>query len=256
MRSGFVYILSNPSMPGLIKIGYTNGSVYERAAQLNTTGVPFPYVIEYSQRVINAGKVEKELHNKFRQHRLSKNREFFELPAHEAISELMSYPVFTTEMEKKIAEKVAEDERQKKLSRQREISSLKELYSDVWDSISDIDSINTVYLIKEACIQKRRDNYEKECKKIYDKYRDKTDFSLDGVTLFWMAILFWFVFFLLVTNWIPRANFWMRCFFACMPAQLLCGVVRSFIEFRKNGPYEKKRDEEISALKNKMMGSD
>jgi hypothetical protein len=43
--SGFVYLLSNPSMPGLLKIGYTERDVTERAAEISAaTGVPEPYL--------------------------------------------------------------------------------------------------------------------------------------------------------------------------------------------------------------------
>ena len=41
---GFVCILSNLCMPGLIKIGMTENDVFQRAAELSaSTGVPEPY---------------------------------------------------------------------------------------------------------------------------------------------------------------------------------------------------------------------
>jgi hypothetical protein len=44
---GFVYILSNKKMPGLVKIGCTTRPVVERTAELNSmTGVPAPFVLE------------------------------------------------------------------------------------------------------------------------------------------------------------------------------------------------------------------
>jgi len=44
---GFIYVLSHPRMPNLLKIGFTTRQVEERVAELNTTtAVPGPFVIE------------------------------------------------------------------------------------------------------------------------------------------------------------------------------------------------------------------
>ena len=37
-----VYILTNEAMPGLVKIGCTNGELASRIRQLYSTGVPLP----------------------------------------------------------------------------------------------------------------------------------------------------------------------------------------------------------------------
>ena len=43
---GFVYVLSNPRIPGLLKIGYTERSVKDRAAEVSSgTGIPEPFVV-------------------------------------------------------------------------------------------------------------------------------------------------------------------------------------------------------------------
>ena len=44
---GWIYVLSNPSMPGLLKIGYTEREVEERIKELDSeTGVPSPFILE------------------------------------------------------------------------------------------------------------------------------------------------------------------------------------------------------------------
>jgi hypothetical protein len=43
---GFVYILSNDSMPGLYKIGFTHNSVRQRIRDLSATGVPTAFRAE------------------------------------------------------------------------------------------------------------------------------------------------------------------------------------------------------------------
>jgi len=60
---GIVYVLSNPSMPGLVKIGKTSrGSVLMRLSELYSTGVPVPFECEFAGRVEDEHKVEKAFH--------------------------------------------------------------------------------------------------------------------------------------------------------------------------------------------------
>lgn len=77
---GYVYVLSNPSMPNLYKIGMTARSVEERIKELNTTGVPTPYRIEIKIKTNNAKQLEKVLHRDFNDFRINNKREFFNIP--------------------------------------------------------------------------------------------------------------------------------------------------------------------------------
>jgi len=43
MKQGYVYILTNPSMPGLVKIGRSKNGGRKRASDLYQTGVPTPF---------------------------------------------------------------------------------------------------------------------------------------------------------------------------------------------------------------------
>ena len=40
---GIVYVLTNPAMPGIVKIGKTHASLGSRLSQLYSTGVPVPF---------------------------------------------------------------------------------------------------------------------------------------------------------------------------------------------------------------------
>lgn len=82
-----VYVLSNPAMPGLIKIGKTSKEdVSIRIAQLYSTGVPVPFKLEFACKVENADEVEQALHIAFSSSRLNPSREFFELEPSQAIA--------------------------------------------------------------------------------------------------------------------------------------------------------------------------
>src|SRR3954466_7359261 len=47
---GFVYILINPSLPGLVKIGKTTRSSESRAMELSApTGLPTPFIVAFDE---------------------------------------------------------------------------------------------------------------------------------------------------------------------------------------------------------------
>ena len=88
--NGRVYVLTNPSMPKLIKIGYTDRTAQDRADELYfgyglegdrkaVTGVPTMYEVRREWLVgFNAEEVEQMLHDKFDYERVNDYREFFD----------------------------------------------------------------------------------------------------------------------------------------------------------------------------------
>ncbi|MFM7282462.1 MAG: GIY-YIG nuclease family protein [Planctomycetia bacterium] len=82
-----VYVLTNPAMPVLVKIGRTAGAdAGSRIAQLYTTGVPVPFTLAYACKVTNANEVEQALHLAFGPNRLNPKREFFRIDPEQAIA--------------------------------------------------------------------------------------------------------------------------------------------------------------------------
>jgi hypothetical protein len=60
-----VYLLTNPTMPDLVKIGRTT-DLESRLRQLSThSGVPVPFECFYACEVADSVKVEKALHDAF-----------------------------------------------------------------------------------------------------------------------------------------------------------------------------------------------
>lgn len=88
MPSGVVYVLLNPSMPGLVKIGRTKRSAEERARRLRTTGVPSEFMVIYDVFVDDAAAVEQAIHQRLRQARVE-GREFFRVSPKEAVRTLI-----------------------------------------------------------------------------------------------------------------------------------------------------------------------
>ena len=85
--SDVVYVVTNPAMPGLVKIGYTLQEEAEsRIAQLYSTGVPVPFEVAYAATVDNARLVEEALHIAFGPQRVNPKREFFRIDPEQAIA--------------------------------------------------------------------------------------------------------------------------------------------------------------------------
>ena len=100
---GIVYVLTNPAMPGLVKIGKTSrDSVDGRLSELYSTGVPVPFECEFAGRVKNETEVEKRFHIAFGPYRINPNREFFEIEPEQAITllQLMTTEDVTPELQK------------------------------------------------------------------------------------------------------------------------------------------------------------
>lgn len=107
---GWLYCLSNPAMPGLLKIGKTSSNPSKRAYQLYTTSVPQPFKIEIAKRVNNFEAKERLIHNLLEKldKRVNSNREFFsvDLATIKNIFELIDGEPFTPVYEIQNNEKI------------------------------------------------------------------------------------------------------------------------------------------------------
>lgn len=86
-----VYILTNPAIPGLIKIGFTSDQAHERAKTLSGTSAPVPFDVAWSIETLTtdlAREVEQEVHAFLAATRYNPAREFFKLSVAEAIDHI------------------------------------------------------------------------------------------------------------------------------------------------------------------------
>ena len=92
MNPGYIYVLSNPSMPGLVKIGFTRRPVRERAFELykEITGIPTPFNIEFEIFTKYPEEDEKHIHRRLVNYRVSEYREFFRIDVQTSIVEVIS----------------------------------------------------------------------------------------------------------------------------------------------------------------------
>lgn len=77
MSRGYVYILTNEAMPGLVKIGKTTRSVEQRAAELTHTGIPFPFDVAAQVYSPDCSELEQLVHAQLAECRVNAQREFF-----------------------------------------------------------------------------------------------------------------------------------------------------------------------------------
>jgi len=94
-KQGYLYILANSSMPGLVKIGRTTRLPSERADELaGVTGVPTPFIVVLEQLFEDSEAAELFVHTQLERkgYRVSSNREFFRAPVSEVVRLITSTP--------------------------------------------------------------------------------------------------------------------------------------------------------------------
>ena len=89
-----VYVLTNSSMPGVVKIGKTSRDIPIRMNELYTTGVPQPFECAFAIEVDDgqALALEMALHRAFRPSRRNLGREFFEIAPSQVKAILSVWP--------------------------------------------------------------------------------------------------------------------------------------------------------------------
>ncbi len=91
-NQGFIYILINPSLAGLLKIGKTRRSPEGRASELSAaTGVPTPFIVAFDEQFDDCDTAERYIHTLLQEkgYRVAENREFFRMPLKEAVKILL-----------------------------------------------------------------------------------------------------------------------------------------------------------------------
>jgi hypothetical protein len=139
MADGYIYCLSNPSIPGLLKIGTTTRTPEERARELFTTGVATPFKVEFSRRTENSLKKEKGIHKVLDHYRIP-SREFFAISVEEAARVIDTYlseniPVFLTVEDVLRSEDVSTVDKKRMVACLKKNISYQEL-KDYYDSLT------------------------------------------------------------------------------------------------------------------------
>ncbi len=117
---GWVYVLTNEAMPGLVKVGQTYKTPEIRAQELSdATGVAAQYVVVYKAFVSNYEQVEKTVHDKLKSAGKHYNKEFFTCKPFEAIRYIRESATIRFEESKEDVERKIQH--QKSLEAQQEV---------------------------------------------------------------------------------------------------------------------------------------
>ena len=116
MEYGIVYLLTNPVIPGLVKIGMTTREDMDsRMKELYSTGVPVPFECQFACKVkkSDCAKIEKALHTAFAPQRINAKREFFRIQVEQAkaILELFHHEDVTEEVSDEIDNDLTDDDK-------------------------------------------------------------------------------------------------------------------------------------------------
>jgi hypothetical protein len=161
LEIGIVYVLTNPAMPGIVKIGKTSrDSVVERLSELYSTGVPLPFDCVFAGKVSDETKVEKAFHLAFGPYRLNPKREFFQIEPEQAIAllELMTIEDVTPSL-KAEAENIDKEAKagSDKLKAQRPVQNFLEMGIPINSSLQFTQGEETC-----AVVNGRKVNYRNE----------------------------------------------------------------------------------------------
>ena len=115
MAKGFIYIMTNPALKDMVKIGYAT-DVESRRKQLSTTALPYEYEV-YATYETSGNLEDKKLHkmidNLNPDLRVTSNREFFVMTPQEAYELLEAIATISGTKDKLKKVKVVETKRQK-----------------------------------------------------------------------------------------------------------------------------------------------
>jgi len=98
-QKGYVYVLTNYSLPDVVKIGSSIIGGEQRANQLFTTGLPTPFSLFFEAFADDCRELEALVHERLQDSRLSESREFFSVTPEEARIAIIERILLHTEYE-------------------------------------------------------------------------------------------------------------------------------------------------------------
>lgn len=127
MAKGWVYVITNKAMPGLVKVGYSMKDPELRAQELNHTGSPHPYEVEYDALVDEPRDIEAAAHKMLASY--SEGKEWFRCTPADAVGVIrdLSRDCLKFENYRKVDRERVERLEQERLAAQRAAAQAAEI---------------------------------------------------------------------------------------------------------------------------------
>lgn len=91
-KSGWLYVISSPSLPNLVKVGVSRReSPWTRVRELSSSSLPIPFKAHCFVFSDDCFELESAMHKYFDAQRVNKDREFFTITPQQAIDALKDY---------------------------------------------------------------------------------------------------------------------------------------------------------------------
>ncbi len=161
---GYVYVISNPGMPELVKVGYSMKDPKLRATELNHTGTPHNYVVDYWVLVENPEQIEARVHSAIRH--LREGKEWFRCSREEAVNAIQKVAGSGALLEEFTH---VDRERTKEMRRMRELEESKARQKLEFARQSAEERQRTEDARRQELMR-----LEKECKQIMEKYEENS----------------------------------------------------------------------------------
>lgn len=160
LNYGFIYILSNESMPNVYKIGMTTNTVRQRIQELNTTGIPKSFkpekIFEIPENFLRS--VERQAHRKLKQKKFHHGKEFFKCSLQDCVLAVEDtiFEIVSTESYELIGEAKQRKEHEvaKKKAEKTRLEEERKVRSEIQEQLNEFNKI----------IDLRRQKYIRELK--------------------------------------------------------------------------------------------
>ena len=195
--AGFIYVMSNPAFPHLIKIGKTKKDpTQDRVSELNHTGVPEPFQVEYYAFVENEDALEQLTHQHFSAQRPNMKREFFNLDCAIAINTIRDLAMRHSPIKFEEVFYVSPDE----LKAKKERARLEAENESARLEAEKVERQRRKDIAAQAQQERERDEAEK-----VEEERKKPN-AWERLFLFFVCWLFLLALFKALVDWLPFDN--------------------------------------------------
>lgn len=140
-----IYILTNPAMPDLVKIGMTSGELKTRIEDLSrATWVPLPFEVFYAAEVTDMRLCEDLIHQIFIDKRINPKREFFKVSPEQVVSAIKLAEIRNITPSEDIVDSLEEQEALDRARKIREVFKFNLVDIPVWSILHYKDNENII----------------------------------------------------------------------------------------------------------------